>query len=215
MALYDRALEAREAAGGEPFVFHDGPPYANGSIHVGHLLNKVLKDFVVRSRLMAGRPCPFVPGWDCHGLPIEHKVHARAGRVAARWRSSNELDDDRRRMAIRRECRRYAEKFMKLQAGQMKRLLTLADYDDPYLTMAPAYERAVLEVFADLVEQGLVYRDLQAGALVDRQPDRAGRGGARVRGPRGPVGVRRLRGGRPVARSRRRSAWSSTRRRRS
>jgi isoleucyl-tRNA synthetase len=72
--LYHEVAAARKAAGAEPFVFHDGPPYANGSIHVGHLLNKVLKDIVVRSQLMMGRRCDFVPGWDCHGLPIEHRV---------------------------------------------------------------------------------------------------------------------------------------------
>ncbi|MHC5022710.1 MAG: isoleucine--tRNA ligase [Planctomycetota bacterium] len=156
--LYERVLETR--AGAEPFVFHDGPPYANASIHVGHLLNKVLKDLVVRSRLMAGRHCPFVPGWDCHGLPIEHKVmtelveSGKIEKLAA-------LDDDARRMAIRRTCHDYAAKFQKLQAGQMRRLLTLADYDHPYLTMVPEYEQAVLEVFAAMVEQGIVYRDLK------------------------------------------------------
>jgi isoleucyl-tRNA synthetase len=160
MDLYRQAVEARERAGGEPFVFHDGPPFANGSIHAGHLLNKVLKDFVVRSRLMAGRTCRFIPGWDCHGLPIEHKV--LTGLMEShKLDKLNELDEDRRRMAIRRECHRSAEKFQKLQAGQMQRLLTLADYDDPYLTMAPAYEQAVLEVFADLVTRGVVYRALR------------------------------------------------------
>ena len=74
MKLYERVIAARQEAGAEKFIFHDGPPYANGDIHVGHLLNKVLKDFVVRSKLMAGRLCPYVPGWDCHGLPIEHRV---------------------------------------------------------------------------------------------------------------------------------------------
>lgn len=149
-----------ERAGAPAFVFHDGPPYANGSIHLGHLLNKVLKDIVVRSRLMDGMRVPFVPGWDCHGLPIEHKVVTEMnekGKLA----KVMELPDDQRRMIIRRECRAYAERFVKLQAGQMQRLLTLADYADPYLTMKPAYEGAVLEDFAALVEQGLVYRALK------------------------------------------------------
>lgn len=156
--LYRRILEARREA--EPFVFHDGPPYANGSIHVGHLLNKVLKDIVVRSQTALGRRCHFIPGWDCHGLPIEHKVVSQlmeSGKMA----KLDELPPDVRRMAIRRECHRYAAKFKKLQAEQMQRLLTLGDYDEPYLTMAPVYERSVLEVFASLVEQGLVYRDLK------------------------------------------------------
>ena len=156
--LYQRLLEARTDA--EPFAFHDGPPYANGSIHVGHLLNKSLKDMVVRSQALLGRRCPYIPGWDCHGLPIEHKV--MTGLVeSGKAEKLAELDDDRRRMAVRRECQRYAEKFQKLQAEQMKRLLTLADYDHPYLTMAPEYEAAVLEVFADMLERGIVYRDLK------------------------------------------------------
>ncbi len=157
--LYTRVQEAR--GGAERFVFHDGPPYANGNIHLGHLLNKCLKDFVVRIALMEGRWCGFVPGWDCHGLPIEHKVMqelaagAKAEKIAA-------LADDHRRMAIRRECRRYAEKFVALQSGQMKRLLTLADYDEPYKTMTPEYEGATLEVFAEMVDRGLVYRRLKS-----------------------------------------------------
>jgi isoleucyl-tRNA synthetase len=156
--LYERLLEARVDA--EPFAFHDGPPYANGSIHVGHLLNKSLKDMVVRSQGLLGRRCPYIPGWDCHGLPIEHKV--MTGLVeSGKAEKLAELDEDRRRMAVRRECQRYAEKFQKLQAEQMKRLLTLADYDHPYLTMAPEYEAAVLEVFADMLERGIVYRDLK------------------------------------------------------
>ncbi|MEM8930253.1 MAG: class I tRNA ligase family protein, partial [Acidobacteriota bacterium] len=156
--LYGRILEAR--AGAPPFVFHDGPPFANGTIHVGHLLNKVLKDLVVRTRGFFGEYCHFVPGWDCHGLPIEHKVMGQlveSGKMA----KLDGLEPDVRRMAIRRECQRYAEKFKKLQAEQMQRLLTVGDYDDPYLTMAPRYEAKVLDVFADLVDQGLVYRDLK------------------------------------------------------
>ena len=157
--LYKRILDAR--AGAPPFVFHDGPPYANGSIHLGHLLNKCLKDFVVRSRSMAGLSCPYTPGWDCHGLPIEHKVMTAAiesGKMA----KLESLPADTRRGAIRRDCRTYAEKFIKIQTGQMKRLLTLADYDDPYLTMNPAYEAEVLGVFAEMVAQGVVYRSLKA-----------------------------------------------------
>ena len=156
--LYSRVLAAH--ADDSPFVFHDGPPYANGSIHVGHLLNKVLKDIVVRSRAMSGRRVSYVPGWDCHGLPIEHRVMTGL-EESGKADKINALDDDARRMAIRRECRRYAEKYVKLHTSQMKRLLTLADYDHPYLTMDPAYEAAVLEVFAMMVERGLVFRQLK------------------------------------------------------
>ncbi len=156
--LYARLQDA--AADGPRFVFHDGPPYANGSIHLGHLLNKCLKDMVVRSKLMAGANCPYIPGWDCHGLPIEHKVMTdlvESGKIA----KLDTLDDDTRRIAIRKACRTYAEKFHTLQTKQMKQLLTLADYDHPYLTMTKDYEASVLEVFADLVEQGLAFRDLK------------------------------------------------------
>lgn len=149
LSLYEMIRNSHRPRG--RYLFHDGPPYANGSIHLGHLLNKVLKDIVVRSRMMEGYDVPFVPGWDCHGLPIEHKV-------------MKELGDDARDMAalqIRRRCKTYAEKYVKLQAKQMLNLGTIGDYTDPYITMAPAYEGAVLELFAELVEQNIVYRALR------------------------------------------------------
>ena len=120
--LYAKIQDARE--GSPPFVFHDGPPYANGSLHLGHLLNKVLKDLVVRSQTMSGKKCPYTPGWDCHGLPIEHKVMTdlvNSGKIE----KLNALDDDTRRIAIRRACKKDAEKFVKLQTGQLQRWLTL------------------------------------------------------------------------------------------
>ncbi len=157
-ALYETVQAARASA--PLYSFHDGPPYANGSIHLGHLLNKVLKDIVVRSRLMDGMRVPYVPGWDCHGLPIEHKVVTEMNEKG-KLQKVMELPDDQRRMIIRRECQTYADKFVKLQSGQMQRLLTLADYANPYLTMKPAFEGAVIEDFADLVEQGLVSRALK------------------------------------------------------
>jgi isoleucyl-tRNA synthetase len=156
--LYDRVRESRADA--PRFIFHDGPPYANGDIHVGHLMNKVLKDLVVRSRLMEGEWCDYVPGWDCHGLPIEYRVMTElveSGKIA----KLADLEEDARRMAVRRECRKYAEKSQKRQRTQMERLLTFADYDNPYLTMQPEFEGATVEVFADLVAAGLVYRDLK------------------------------------------------------
>ncbi len=149
MDLYRRVLDAPHPEG--PFVFHDGPPYANGTIHMGHLLNKILKDLVVRSRTMMGHEVRFVPGWDCHGLPIEHKVMKEMGAEGAGLGT----------MEIRHRCRDYALHYQKVQAEQMIRLGTLADYDDPYLTMQPRYEGAVLDVFAALVGKGLVYRDLK------------------------------------------------------
>ncbi|HYE03864.1 MAG TPA: isoleucine--tRNA ligase [Phycisphaerales bacterium] len=158
VGLYELVRRAR--AGAERFVFHDGPPYANGSIHLGHLMNKCLKDFVVRTRSMMGLDCPYVPGWDCHGLPIEHKVMTELVEKGGLEKLAA-LEEAPRRLAVRRECRKYAEKYVKLHAAQMTRLLTLADYAHPYLTMSPEYEGAVLEVLAALIEKGLVYRALK------------------------------------------------------
>ncbi|MFT5424257.1 MAG: isoleucyl-tRNA synthetase [Phycisphaerales bacterium] len=156
--LYKQML--RVSAGRPRFVFHDGPPYANGSIHLGHLMNKCLKDFVVRTKFMAGFDCPYVPGWDCHGLPIEHRVMTDLVE-SGKSKKLDTLDGDTRRMAIRKECKTYAGKQLKVQAAQMKRLLTMADYEDPYLTMTPRYEAAVLDVLAGLLKQELVYKALK------------------------------------------------------
>lgn len=147
--LYERMRD--KSKGEDKFIFHDGPPYANGPIHLGHLLNKVLKDIVVRSKTMLGFDVDFVPGWDCHGLPIEHKVLKELGDEA------KELS----KLKIRYKCQSYAEKYVKLQSKQMQRLGTIGDYDHPYLTMTPDYEAGVLEVFSKLLERGLVYRDLK------------------------------------------------------
>ena len=156
--IYQRMRASRKDA--PKFVFHDGPPYANGSLHLGHLMNKCLKDLVVRSRGMMGFDAPYIPGWDCHGLPIEHKVMTdlvAAGKVE----KLNTLDEWTRRAAIRRECQKHADKHVKLQSVQLQRFLTLADYDHPYLTMDPAFESASLDVLATLLERGLVYRALK------------------------------------------------------
>jgi len=159
LGLYEELRRAREGA--PRYVFHDGPPYANGSIHLGHLLNKCLKDFVVRSRTMAGFDCPYVPGWDCHGLPIEHQVMNAAiesGKIA----KLESLSDTDRRKAVRGDCEKHAKAFIKQQMGELKRLLTIGDYASPYLTMQRGYEAETLRVFAEMVEQGLVYRALKA-----------------------------------------------------
>lgn len=155
MDVYARVREARR--GSPRFHFHDGPPYANGSIHLGHLMNKTLKDLVVRSRTLMDMDCPYVPGWDCHGLPIEHKV-VQEMLEKGKYEKLKTLTEDQRRMAIRRECQTYAEKFHKLHTAQMSRLLTLADYGHPYLTMQSSFEGATLELLAELAAQGLVYR---------------------------------------------------------
>ena len=147
--LYDQMRAARR--GCPRFILHDGPPYANGNIHMGTALNKVLKDMIVRIKTMAGMDAPFIPGWDCHGLPIEAKVIYELGQSARTMAA----------MEIRRRCRAYAEKFAAVQGGQFQRLAVMGRFDRPYITMDPRYEADTLEVFARLVEQGLVYKQLK------------------------------------------------------
>lgn len=149
MRLYEKILAAR--ANDPKWVLHDGPPFANGDIHMGHLLNKVLKDVVMRYKSMAGHQTPYVPGWDCHGLPIEHKITTELG-PKAREMSTVE---------IRQRCHEYAQKYVHVQAEQFQRLGILGEWSNPYLTMAPEYEAEILEVFARFVEAGLVYKQLK------------------------------------------------------
>lgn len=149
MKLY-RSLQQAEAPRGA-YVFHDGPPYANGEIHMGHLLNKILKDLVVRSRLMMGYHVDFIPGWDCHGLPIEHRVMKGLGEEGSNLST----------LEVRRRCQEYAARFVEIQGRQMRRLGTLANYEEPYLTMDPVYEAGVLDVFEELLRTGIVYRDVK------------------------------------------------------
>ncbi len=147
--LYERIQEAgRERP---VYILHDGPPYANGKIHIGHALNKILKDVIVKSKTMAGYQVPFVPGWDCHGLPIEHQVLKELGP------KKKELSTT----AIRKLCRDYAEKFYRLQRDEFRRLGVLGDWEQPYLTMDPAYEAAILGEFGKFVEKGGVYKGLK------------------------------------------------------
>ncbi|MGA0242630.1 MAG: class I tRNA ligase family protein, partial [Candidatus Marinamargulisbacteria bacterium] len=155
--IYDSILS--KTANHPSFIFHDGPPYANGDIHIGHLLNKVLKDVVVRSQYLLGNRCEMIPGWDCHGLPIEHKVLSELSPQKKEKLAT--LSPDNERLAIRNECQKYAEKFIKRQSDQMKRLLTLANYDAPYLTYQPAFEANVLTVFSKMVAEGIVFRQLK------------------------------------------------------
>lgn len=133
------------------YVLHDGPPYANGRIHIGHALNKVLKDIIVKSKTMAGFQAPYVPGWDCHGLPIEHQVMKELGE------KKKDLDVS----AIRKLCRAYAQKYVDLQREEFKRLGVLGEWDHPYLTMTPSYEATIIREFGKFVEQGGVYKGLK------------------------------------------------------
>lgn len=147
--LYAKIREARK--GSPLYILHDGPPYANGDIHMGHVINKVLKDFVIKYKTMTGFDAPYVPGWDCHGLPIEAKVVTE---LAEKARMMSKLE-------IRQDCKKYASKYVKLQSKQFQELGVLGDFDNPYLTLKPTYEAAILEVFATLVEKGLVYKQLK------------------------------------------------------
>ncbi len=144
--------ELRKAGKGRPaYLLHDGPPYANGPIHLGHALNKGLKDFVVKSKTMAGFDAPFVPGYDCHGLPIEIKVDEKLGRKKLEMPVP----------AVLEACREYAQKYVDLQTSQFERIGCLGRWDKPYKTMSRDYEARTLEAFYGFLEKGFVYRGLK------------------------------------------------------
>jgi isoleucyl-tRNA synthetase len=143
--LYDRLLQS---ANGEPFVFHDGPPYANGHLHQGHVLNKVLKDLICKIALMMGRRSEFIPGWDCHGLPIELAVDKELG---SKKRTLSKVE-------IRRACRAHADEFIAIQREEFRRMGIFARWESPYATMSFDYEAQIVRELARVVRQGLVYR---------------------------------------------------------
>jgi isoleucyl-tRNA synthetase len=144
--LYERIQEARAAA--PLFVLHDGPPYSNGHIHYGHILNKILKDIVVKSRTMAGFRTPYVPGWDTHGLPIELAVERTLGAKRQQMSAAE----------VRRACRDYALEYVEIQRTEFKRLGVLGDWDHPYLTLDPSYEGAIARALATFARGGYLYR---------------------------------------------------------
>src|SRR5262245_97765 len=144
--LYGQLRRVRK--GHPSFVLHDGPPYANGHIHLGTALNKILKDVVVRSRSMMGHDAPYRPGWDCHGLPIELKVERDLGSKKHAMSA----------VAFRQECRKYAEKFLGIQRDEFERLGVMGEWADPYLTMAPSYQATIVRELATFAEKGLVYK---------------------------------------------------------
>jgi isoleucyl-tRNA synthetase len=143
--LYEQIQAARADA--ELFVLHDGPPFANGDVHMGTALNKILKDLVVKSKTMAGFRAPYVPGWDCHGLPIEYKVVKESRGLSP--------------LEVRQKSEAFARKFVDIQRGQFKRLGVFGDWEHPYLTLDPAYEAEILRAFAVFVEKGLVYESMK------------------------------------------------------
>ena len=140
--LYQQIQKAREDR--ELFVLHDGPPFANGDVHMGTALNKILKDFVVKSQAMLGKRAPYIPGWDCHGLPIEYKVVKESRGLSP--------------LEVRKKSEAFARKFINIQREQFKRLGVFGDWENPYLTMDPKYEAEILRAFAVFVEEGLVYQ---------------------------------------------------------
>ena len=144
--VYRRLLEQNR--GRPAYVHHDGPPYANGHIHYGTILNKVLKDIVVKYHAMAGSFTKYVPGWDCHGLPIELAVE----------RESKQRSQNRDPLDVRRDCRAFAQKFIGVQRGEFRRLGGFGLWDDPYLTMKPSYEAAIVRGLAAFAEAGAIYR---------------------------------------------------------
>ncbi len=146
--LYE-AIQSRRAGAKDVFVLHDGPPFANGDVHVGTALNKILKDIVIKSKSLRGFRAPYVPGWDCHGLPIEFKVSQEMRKAG---------DDSADPAAIRKACDAYARRYIDLQRTQFRRLGVLGDWERPYLTLDREYEAAELRLFAEIVERGFVYR---------------------------------------------------------
>jgi isoleucyl-tRNA synthetase len=145
-----------EAEGRPKFVLHDGPPYANGNIHIGHALNKILKDVVTRSQQMLGFDSPYVPGWDCHGLPIEWKIEEENYR--AKGKAKPDFADPAAMIAFRRECRAYAERWLKVQRDEFKRLGVVGDWEHPYTTMDFAAEAQIARELLKFRDNGLLYR---------------------------------------------------------
>jgi isoleucyl-tRNA synthetase len=150
MGIYERIRQARKGA--PRYILHDGPPYTSGPIHMGTAMNKCLKDFIAKSKTMAGFDAPYVPGWDCHGLPIEIKVDKELGGKKLQMKATD----------VRAECRKYAQKYLDLQRTQFKRIGVFGRFDRPYATMNPQYESVVLSTFFSFYENGFVYKGLRA-----------------------------------------------------
>jgi isoleucyl-tRNA synthetase len=141
-------LIRRVSQGRKSYMLHDGPPYANGNIHMGHALNKILKDIIIKSKQMAGYNAPYVPGWDCHGLPIEHKIDVELGE---KKRGMSQVE-------IREYCRKYAEKYIEIQKNEFKRLGVLGEWEKPYLTMNFPYEAVIVREFGKFMLNGSIYQ---------------------------------------------------------
>ena len=156
--LYERIQEARKEAT-RTYILHDGPPFANGDVHMGTALNKILKDFVVKARTMAGYRAPYVPGWDCHGLPIEFKVVKESQGLAP--------------AEVRRRSEAYARKFIEIQKRQFRRLGVLGDWENPYLTLSPQYAGRYYPFLCQVPRKRPGLSIEEAGLLEHRRPDGA------------------------------------------
>ena len=143
IGLYQKIRQAR--AGRDQFILHDGPPYANGSIHIGHAVNKILKDIIVKSQTLSGKDAPYVPGWDCHGLPIELKVEEKVGKVGEKVTAAE----------FRKHCREYAAEQVDGQRKDFKRLMVLGDWENPYLTMNFEFEADIIRTLGKITANGL------------------------------------------------------------
>ncbi|PIY84569.1 MAG: isoleucine--tRNA ligase, partial [Candidatus Omnitrophica bacterium CG_4_10_14_0_8_um_filter_43_18] len=147
--LYSKIRQARK--GSKKYILHDGPPYANGDIHIGHALNKILKDIVIKYKTMRGFDAPYVPGWDCHGLPVEHQLFKELGIT------KYQIDQ----VKFRKKAHDYAMKYVDIQKEQFKRLGVFGDWDNPYLTLSKDYEADIAISLAALVRRGYVYKGLK------------------------------------------------------
>ncbi|MBN1871316.1 MAG: class I tRNA ligase family protein, partial [Candidatus Omnitrophica bacterium] len=148
--IYEGIVKKRKASG-RKFILHDGPPYSNGDIHMGHALNKILKDIVVKFNAMMDFEVPFIPGWDCHGLPVEHQL----------MKDLKIEKGDIPQVEFRKKAKAYALKYVDIQRSQFERLGIFGDWDHPYLTLKPEYEAAIVRSFAALVGKGFIYKDLK------------------------------------------------------
>lgn len=144
------SLLRKKLEGKKKYILHDGPPYANGNIHIGHALNKILKDIVIKYKTMRGFDSPFVPGWDCHGLPVEYQLFKELGKTKYQI---SQID-------FRRQAFDYAKNYVEIQKSEFKRLGVFGDWNSPYLTLSPEYEYKILLSFLKLVKKGFIYRAL-------------------------------------------------------
>jgi isoleucyl-tRNA synthetase len=154
--IYEKMLERRKAQNAPTFILHDGPPYSNGDIHIGHALNKILKDIVVKFHALKGYFTPYVPGWDNHGLPIEHRVQEELI-AEGKWSPGEPMSDEIKR-ELRQRCRKFAEFWSWRQNEQFQRLGVFGDWEHPYFTMDYEFEARLVEIFGELYEKGYLYR---------------------------------------------------------